>query len=131
MLLTKEQILGAPDRLFKVIHVALWGGDVRIGSMTAYDEAEMQSSREKNPLNLMALLVATCVIDENEERLFTMDDVVKLGKKNPKVLDMLFDECVELNRMSNAQVEEKKNTSLQTSLIFESASVLESSTPST
>ena len=114
MLLSKDQILGADDRSYRDVDVPEWGGNVRIGTMTAAErdafEASMLPEKGKKQsdkmANFRARFVARCVVDEEGKPLFDQADIVELGRKSANVLSRLFDECRELNGMTQEDVSE-------------------------
>lgn len=114
MLLSKDQILGADDRAFREVDVPEWGGSVRIGTMTAAErdafEASMIPEKGKKQAdkmaNFRARFVARCIVDAEGKPVFTEADIVQLGRKSANVLSRLFDECRELNGMTEKDVEQ-------------------------
>ena len=113
-LLTKDQILGADDRDSIEVDVPEWGGSVRIAAMTACErdafEASMIDTKGKGDAkrlqNFRARFVASCIVDEDGNRLFSNKDIVDLGKKSSAPISRLFDECRKLNGMTDEDVEE-------------------------
>ena len=106
--LTKEQILGKKDLAEEVVAVAEWGGDVIVRCLTGQERDELESlvvqekgdgDRKVDLLNFRARLVALSVINENGERLFTLDDVVLLAKKSAKALDRVFNVAERLSAL--------------------------------
>lgn len=111
-LLTKDQILGADDRGTKEVDVPEWGGSVLISAMSAAErdafEASMldKNQQAKKLQNFRARFVARCIVDGDGNRLFSDKDIVELGKKSAAPISRLFDECRELNGMTEADLEE-------------------------
>ncbi len=111
--LNREAILGADDSEFDDVDMPEWGGTVRIKSITgtARDafEASLREGKGKNAdvnlRNLRARLISLCAVDEDGKRLFTKEDVGRLGAKNAKPLDRLFDACKNMIGMSEEDVE--------------------------
>lgn len=111
--LNRDMILGADDAEIRDVPIPEWGGTVRIKSITgtARDafEASLREGKGKNAdvnlRNMRAKLIALCAVDENGTKLFTQQDVGRLGSKNAKPLDKLFDECTDLIGMSEKDVE--------------------------
>jgi len=60
----------------------------------------------KKLLNIRARFVASCIIDEDGKRLFTAQDIVPLGKKSAAAMSRVFDECREINGITEKDVEE-------------------------
>ncbi len=111
--LTRADILSADDAEIREVDVPEWGGKVRIKSITgtARDafEASLREGKGKNAdvnlRNLRARLISLCVVDEAGKRMFQKEDVGRLGAKNAKPLDRLFDACKDLIGMSEEDVE--------------------------
>ncbi len=114
ILLSKEQILSADDREYKIIHIEKWGGDVRIATMQACDrdafEATMIPEKGKDKVkqlaNFRARFVSQCIVNDEGNRLFSPADMVQLGRKSAAILSTLFDACRELNGMTDEDIEE-------------------------
>jgi len=113
-ILSKEDILNITDVQVKEIEVPEWDGTIFLRGMTGDErdalEASMFSSksnsRETNLKNLRARLLVKAICDEKGNRLFTDADAEKLGKKNAKVLDRLFNIARELSGLGESDVEE-------------------------
>ena len=115
-LLTKDQILSSEDIGHKDIDVPEWGGTIRIAAMTAAErdsfEAGMIDNKGKSDknrlLNFRSRFIASCIVDEDGKRLFSAGDVIALGKKSAAPISRIFDECRELNGMTEKDVEERE-----------------------
>ena len=103
--LTLQQIVDADDMDFEVIEVPEWGGKVKLGSMTAGDrdayEVAIYRSREKGGEeaaleNVRSRLVAAALIEPKVSK----GQVVKLAKKNARIVNQLFDAARRLNGIS-------------------------------
>ena len=113
-LLTKDQILKADDCSHEDIDVPEWGGSVRIIAMAACErdafEASMLDSKGKGDSkrlqNFRARFIARCIVDADNNRLFSDKDMVALGKKSAKPVSRIFDACQKLNGMTDKDVEE-------------------------
>lgn len=109
-MLTRDQILAAQDRKMKVMKVQEWGGEVIVMTMDGEGrdafESSLMSNGKRDLKNFRAKLLAFCLVDEQGNRLFTESDINALGKKNAGVLDRLVNAATELNKMSEADVEE-------------------------
>ena len=113
-LLTKDQILKADDRSHEDIDVSEWGGSVRIIAMAACErdafEASMLDSKGKGDKqrlqNFRARFIARCIVDADNNRLFSDKDMVALGKKSAAPISRIFDACQKLNGMTDKDVEE-------------------------
>lgn len=110
MNLTKDQILAAVDRPFVKVAVPEWGGDVYISVMTGMErdvyESELVDGKRVNYHNIRARMLVRCLTDENGDRLFSDDDIRKLGDKSGAVLDRLWDKARTVNGMSQKDVDE-------------------------
>lgn len=90
---------GAPMRL----RVRSLSGDEK----DAYEDWCMK--RKNNPLGMRgirAYLVSLCTINDDGTRLFTDDQIDRLGRKSAAALDRLFDACCSLNALRSSDVEE-------------------------
>lgn len=113
-LLSREQILQAEDLGFEDVEVPEWGGTVRVRIMTGAERDAFEQSivtrRGKdvnlNMVNIRAKLVATCLIDEKGDRLFTEKDVNILAQKSAVALDRVFGVAQRLNGLTEADVNE-------------------------
>lgn len=111
-MLTKEQILNADDSKTEIVDVSeWWGGEVTIKSMSGFArdrfEASIVGKNGGNDLqNIRAKLVAGSVVDENGELMFSDRDIKKLGNKDSKPLDKIFDAAQKLNKITDSEVDE-------------------------
>lgn len=112
MLLTHAEIMGANDLVSEIVPVPEWGGDVRVRTLTGAErdafEMAVFTMRQKagTAINIRALLVALCVVDDEGKRLFSERDAVQLGAKSAKALDRVFSVAQRLNGLTTADVEE-------------------------
>jgi hypothetical protein len=109
-LLTKAAILGAADLKHEDVEVPSWGGTVRIRAMTGLERDQFRASiasEDGVPIGKFsaALLAATC-IDENGDRLFTMEDMEALQAKSAEALDVPADVAARLNGLGAQAVED-------------------------
>lgn len=112
--LTRDQILQANDRPTKIVPVPEWGGDVIVRGLTGaqrdkfeQDSVERKGDKiETNLVNMRARLVALCVVDENNQRLFQDGDVKELGRKSAAALERVFDAARELSGLKTQDVTE-------------------------
>lgn len=110
-LLTKEQILSANDRDTKTINVPKWGGDVIISVMSskakdAFEASILDGKGNTNLKNVRAKLVAACIVDETGKLMFSESDIEKLGEKSAVSLDLIYMECLKLNKVGDEEIEE-------------------------
>lgn len=112
-LLTKAQILAAEDRRYTSVEVPEWGGEIRVGVMTAlqrdrYFTAALKVHEDGAEESIQALAVALCAVDEKGEPLFTIEDAIGLGAKSGVALDRVFRVAAKLNGLLREAVEEAK-----------------------
>lgn len=114
-LLTRDQILGADDRRTQDVPVPEWGGTVRVRSLSGSERDSYESgivqhrsdgSKKVNLVNIRARLVALTACGEDNERIFSEDDVVELGKKSAAALERVFDVSRHLSGLTEDDVEE-------------------------
>lgn len=92
-----------------------WGGFVKIRSMTGEgrDAYELSLYSEKDGKfsisreNMKAKLIAACAIDDKGVRMFKNSQQIKiLGDKSAAAINHLYEECRQLNAISDKDVEE-------------------------
>ena len=109
-LLTREQILRADDTQIETVEVPEWGGSVGVRTLTGADkdawEVERQTGGEFSLDNIRASFVARTACDGAGQQLFSVDDVVALGKKSAKALDRVFQIAKRLNNVTDDELEE-------------------------
>lgn len=112
-LLTKAAILAAEDRRYETVQVPEWGGEVRVGSMTGlqrdrWEAAVLRYRSDGGDLNesVRALVVASCVVDEDGKPLFSLEDVASLGQKDARPLNRVFEVASKLNALTREAAEE-------------------------
>jgi hypothetical protein len=102
-LLSKDQILGAPDLKTEDVSVPEWGGEVRVRAAMAIEMDDYEESLttiketpdgkrkiEGNFINAKARLVVKCLVDADGKRMFSDDFAAQLGTKNAAVINRLF-----------------------------------------
>jgi hypothetical protein len=114
-LLNKAAILGAEDLKHEDVEVAQWGGTVRVRTMNGVERDEFRAATASEgavPVGKFsaALLAATCV-DENGERLFSMDDIEALRAKSAASLDKPAVVAMRLNGLGGSAVEDAAKNS--------------------
>lgn len=111
-MLTKEQILNAVDSKTETVDVSEWWGDsVTIKSMSGFARDRFESSLlgnngGSNMQNIRAKLCAASIVDEKGDLMFSDKDIVKLGNKDSKPLDKIFEAAQRLNKISDSDVDE-------------------------
>jgi hypothetical protein len=113
--LTRDQILSAEDLPTEDVDVPEWGGHILLRVMPGIDREEFEGSvledrDDKSTREFRTKLVAFCAVDDKGERLFTLEHVERLGKKNGKVLDRLADVCLRINGMGKYLKVAEKNS---------------------
>ena len=111
--LDRDTILEADDQEFAEVNIPEWGGVVRIRSITgaqrdAYEASlidERGKDRKMNLRNARAKLIVLCAVDDAGRPLFTADDVNRLGRRNAKPVDRLFDACKKLAGLTDEDVD--------------------------
>lgn len=113
-LLSRDQIESADDLPSQIVPVPEWGGDVKIVGLSGEDvdkyEASVLRLRKGKPdvalQNATARLVAWCLVDEHNSRLFPNEgDVKALGKKSGVALQRCFDVAAKLSGLRPEDVE--------------------------
>ena len=119
-LLTREDILKADDRPTETVHVPEWGGDVLVRGLdgrgrdsyfATHDGTGRGNGNVMDTTNATAKLVASCIVTEDGEPLFTMDDVNALGAKSGAALNRVFDAAQRLSGLSDDDLDELKKAS--------------------
>jgi hypothetical protein len=111
-LLTKDQILTSEDLKTLDVEVPEWGGTIRLSMMTGRSrdlyEAGLYKGKDNdaNYDNMRAKYLSYCIVNEEGNLMFTIQDVLELGKKSSVVIDRLFTLASELNATSNDAVED-------------------------
>lgn len=113
--LTREEVLGADDAQVTPVDVPEWGGRIYVRAMGGdeRDAFELESARLRKVAGndnlagmagIRARLVARAACDAKGNKLFTLEDVARLGLKNGQALDRVFDVARELNGMGTEEV---------------------------
>lgn len=112
-LLNREAILAANDLPTKDVPVPQWGGSVRVRSLTGAErdqfECDILAARRDgkiSPGNVRARYVAMCVVDEAGANVFTPADIEALGRKSAAALDLVYQEILSFNALTEDDVEE-------------------------
>lgn len=112
--LTREQILGADDRLIETVAVPEWGGEVLVRRVSAGERDKLEASmvvqsgrrRTVSLENTRARIVALCVCDAEGRPLFSESDVEALAAKSAAAMERVFDHARAMNRFSESDVED-------------------------
>lgn len=113
MYLNRNAILAIDDIQTETLEVPGWGGSVIVRGMTGKqrDEFEQFITQGKangkiNNSNIRARLVSMCLVDENNDFLFTPKDIDALGQKNAIALDAIFDVGMKLSGIRDGEAGE-------------------------
>lgn len=112
-LLNKTAIFEAEDTETVDVEVPEWGGSLRIKALTGTqrDKYEASLAKLKNGVpvpdmhNARARLVAWSAINEDGSRLFLDSEIMRLGNKNAKALDRVFEAAAKLSGITPEDVE--------------------------
>jgi hypothetical protein len=109
-LLTKEQIKEAVD--YKETLVEVWGGEVRVRSMSAQDRIDLEKKQvelgsSKIDMSYMVNIALACCIDEDGNKLFAEEDKAWLLQKSVDSLLKLVNACSEVNSYTKQDIEEE------------------------
>jgi hypothetical protein len=110
-LLTKDAILAADDLPRETVHVAEWGGDVFVRTMSGTDRDAFEASlleKDGRMENVRARLVALTLCDAQGDRLFDDSEIAALGRKSARALDRVFSVAQRLNGIGVEQVDAAK-----------------------
>lgn len=122
-LLTRAEILAAPDLPRELVSVPEWGGSVYVRTMTGAERDALETemfqadgtdvgvSLDSYLANFRAKLVARCVVDEDGDRLFSDTDVVALGQKSAAALQRVVAVAQRLSAITPADVEALRKNS--------------------
>jgi len=107
-LLNKTSILGAADLKHEDVTVPAWGGTVRVRTMTGAERDEFRAAIAGGgdlPVGkFSAALLAVTLIDEEGNRLFTLDDLNALQAKAGASLDVPAAVAMRLNGLGGSAV---------------------------
>jgi|SRR5882672_1050809 len=115
--LSREQILAAPDLQIEQVAVPEWGEaamvNIRVFSGADRDawEASVLENGKANMDNLRAKLLSFAICDEQGTRLFSMSDVAALGNKNGVALGRLVEVAKRLNKIGKDEEDTAKGNS--------------------
>ena len=115
-LLTREEILGAPDIVEETVEVPEWGGSVRVVGLDAAGRDAFETSildeGKVSTENIRAKLVAVSIRDETGARVFGPGDIEALGAKSAKALDRVFAVAKRLSGLADTDVEDLRGNSV-------------------
>jgi len=114
-MLTREEILSADDLKTEAVPVPEWGDGAEVlvsvldGERREYFERmaqERKDSKVSAEDHFRATLLASVLVDESGNRLFSDEDIPALNKKSSVVLDRLFTVAQRVNCSRKEDIEE-------------------------
>lgn len=116
MTLTAEQIDRANDLPTRREPVPEWGGEVILRTIPgterdAFEASMGKLSVDERQWNWRSRMLALCLVDDAGARLYSDDQVERLGKKCGAVLDRLYDVAAAMNGTSAKAVKEAEKNS--------------------
>ena len=116
-LLTRDQILQAEDLPSEVVQIPEWNGSVMVRGLTGSGRGKFQNSimsqngkaDSKMTIDMKEAemrLVAECTVDEKGEQLFTLKDIVELGKKSGSAINRISDVAMRLSGFTQDDLQE-------------------------
>ena len=109
-ILGRDDILGSNDIKVHRLDVPEWNGTVCVrvlsGSERDAFEASLQGDKSRTLQNFRARFAALVLCDEKGEKLFSASDVEQLGKKSGAALDRILEFGMQVNKVSEKDVEE-------------------------
>ncbi len=119
IVLSRDDILNAPDLQKELVPVPEWGGAVYVQALSgnerdAYEKSIMETKRGRNGRTetnviyegIRAKLCARSIVDDEGNRLFTSNDITVLGKKSAAALNRVFEVAQRLSGLSAKDIEE-------------------------
>lgn len=100
-ILSAAQIKAAKDAKIKIVPVEEWGGDVGIKTLSGIERDAIAESQDKKEDHFLERFLTLVICDEGGNRLFTEEDVAELRKKSNQVLNRLFEEALDHNKMTS------------------------------
>lgn len=113
-LLTREQIFQVQDLSSEIVAVPEWGGEVRVQALNGTNRDKFEAAqiefrgkeRRVRLFNVRARLAALTIVDDNGNRIFTDEDVARLGSKNSAALDRVCTVAQRLSGLSDQDVDD-------------------------
>lgn len=118
-LLSADEILNASDLEFEIVPVPEWKGKVRVKGLMGAERDAFESSlmvgkgkqQRIDTQNIRAKLCARAIVDKDGKRLFTDEQIDKLGQKSAAALDRVYEVAARLSKISEKDVEEMAGNS--------------------
>lgn len=113
-ILSKEDIVNARDLKIEKVEIPEWEGIVCVRGLTGTERDDFEESiylgksgsQEMNFRNFRAKLVSLTMVDEEGNRLFSLDDVEELGKKSANALERIYRVAEKLSGFRKKDVDE-------------------------
>ena len=114
-LLTRETILAKQELQTELVSVPKWGGTVRVRELTGSERDRFEAamvrmqkggSTELTMDNARARLVSLSVIDQSGAKVFSEEDVVRLGNLSATALGTVFDVAARLSKITDEDLGE-------------------------
>jgi hypothetical protein len=106
MALNKAKILAANDVKLEKVHVAEWGDDVFLKTLSGTERDIFEESYTTDKMkNFRSRFLVLTICDEKGARLFTDSEVEQLGGKSAVVLNRLFDKAWQINAFRTEDVD--------------------------
>lgn len=114
-LLGRDEILRAEDFKTEDVPVPEWGGTVRVKSLTGDErdgfEAQIRENRRDGSFRsdfakMRVKLLALTIIGADKRRIFSLEDVEKLGKKSAAAIERVWEVASRLSGLSKEDAEE-------------------------
>ena len=113
-LLSRNDILSAPDIKTELLPVPEWGGDVLVRTLSGTErdawEATLVEQKKGGTHfkleNVRAKLVALTLVDDDGQRIFSEADVVQLGDKSAAALSRVYNRAAEMSGVTEKDAEE-------------------------
>lgn len=104
--------LGSPEK----VEIPEWNDHVYVRIMSGAERDQWEiltTTLIKNPeiINVRAALCAMTICDKSGQRLFTNDQIEKLGEKSAIPLDRVFAVAKRINKLSEEDIEELEKNS--------------------
>ena len=109
--LRKEDIVKPPQFEIKTLDIPELGGAIRIREMTGTERDQLEEyyanhEKGKSWRRYRALVVVLSIVDENNQRIFSDEDIDQVNATVPwRVLDRIQDAVFELNNLKAAAAE--------------------------
>lgn len=107
-LLKKDDVLQAQDVKTKEVEIPEWGGSVLISSMTAERHAIYEDlAAGKGKHDALAYYAVNILVNEDGSPMFdSVDEMKALGRKSSKALFRILNAGLELNGVTEKDIEE-------------------------